>query len=101
MKLRFYSHSLISNVASVICTWQDRQHSTATRLFEREEYFFWLNPLKFAILLRHYFFCIEKYLNSLINRLEHDSLLAIEWFENNYMKLNQKKMSFSSIGEQT
>ena len=27
----------------------------------------------------------------MINRLEHDSLLAIEWFENNYMKLNQEK----------
>ena len=30
-------------------------------------------------------------LNSLINRLEHDSHLAIEWFENNSMKLNQDK----------
>ena len=37
------------------------------------------------------FFACEKDLNSLINRLEHDSLLAIEWFENNYMKLNQEK----------
>ena len=36
-------------------------------------------------------FASEKDLNSLINRLEHDSLLAIEWFENNYMKLNQEK----------
>ena len=25
-----------------------------------------------------------------LNRLEHDSLLAIEWFENNHMKLNQE-----------
>ena len=23
--------------------------------------------------------------------MEHDSLLAIEWFENNHMKLNQEK----------
>ena len=30
-------------------------------------------------------------LNSLIQRLEHDSFLAIEWFENNNMKLNQDK----------
>ena len=30
-------------------------------------------------------------LNSLIKRLEHDSFLAIEWFENNNMKLNQDK----------
>ena len=37
------------------------------------------------------FFACKKDLNSLINRLEHDSLLAIEWFENNYIKLNQKK----------
>ena len=38
------------------------------------------------------FFACEKDLNSLINRLEHDSLLATEWFENNnYMKLNQEK----------
>ena len=27
----------------------------------------------------------------LISRLEHDSHLAIEWFESNYMKLNQDK----------
>ena len=25
------------------------------------------------------------------NRFEHDSLLATEWVENNYMKLNQEK----------
>ena len=30
-------------------------------------------------------------LNGLILRLEHDSKLAIEWFENNYMKLNESK----------
>ena len=30
-------------------------------------------------------------LNHLISRLEHDSVLAIEWFECNYMKLNQDK----------
>ena len=30
-------------------------------------------------------------LNDLILRLEHDSKLAIEWFENNYMKLNESK----------
>ena len=37
------------------------------------------------------FFACEKNLNSLNNSLEHDSLFAIEWFENNYMKLNQEK----------
>ena len=29
--------------------------------------------------------------HSLINRLEHDSYLATEWFENNSIKLNQDK----------
>ena len=37
------------------------------------------------------FHACDKDLNSLINRLEHDSLLVIEWFENNNMKLNQGK----------
>ena len=38
------------------------------------------------------FFACEKDLNSLINRLEHDSLIAIEWFENNNcMNLSQEK----------
>ena len=37
------------------------------------------------------FFACEKDLNSLINRLEHDSLLVIEWFENSYIKFNQEK----------
>ena len=37
------------------------------------------------------FFACDKDLNSLINRLEHDSYLAVEWFENNSMKLNQDK----------
>ena len=26
-----------------------------------------------------------------MNRLEHDSFLAIEWFQNNYVKLNEGK----------
>ena len=30
-------------------------------------------------------------LNSLVKRLGHDSFLAIEWFENNNLKLNQDK----------
>ena len=37
------------------------------------------------------FFSCEKDLNSLIKRLEHDSLLAIGWFQNNNMKLNVDK----------
>ena len=37
------------------------------------------------------FFAYGENLNSLIKRLEHDSLLAIKWFQNNDMKLNQDK----------
>ena len=35
----------------------------------------------------------------LINRLEHDSLIAIEWFENNDMKLNQEKYHLLVFGQ--
>ena len=31
-------------------------------------------------------------------RLEHDSLLAIEWFENNFMKLNEDKCHYLLSG---
>ena len=37
------------------------------------------------------FYVCDKDLNILINRLEHDTSLAVEWFENNFMKLNQDK----------
>ena len=40
------------------------------------------------------FYACDKDVNSLINRLKHDSYLAIEWFENNSMKLNQDKCHF-------
>ena len=30
--------------------------------------------------------------------LEHDSLLAIEWFESNHMKLNESKCHFIMAG---
>ena len=30
-------------------------------------------------------------LDTVIRKLEHDSLIAIEWFEANYMKLNADK----------
>ena len=33
-------------------------------------------------------------LKSLITRLEHDVALVIEWFESNYMMLNQDKCHF-------
>ena len=35
------------------------------------------------------FYACDIDLNSLIKRLEHNSFLAFEWFENNNMKLNQ------------
>ena len=37
------------------------------------------------------FYVCDKDLNTLINRLEHDTALAVEWFENNFIKLNQDK----------
>ena len=37
------------------------------------------------------FYVCDKDLSTLINRLEHDTTLAVEWFENNFMKLNQDK----------
>ena len=37
------------------------------------------------------FYVCDKDLNTLYNRLEHDTALAAEWFENNFMKLNQDK----------
>ena len=44
------------------------------------------------------FHACDKDINSLINRLEHDSYLAIEWFENNSMKLNQDKCHLLGSG---
>ena len=37
------------------------------------------------------FYACNLDLETLLQRLEHDSLLAIEWFESNYMKLNGDK----------
>ena len=37
------------------------------------------------------FFACAKDLKTLISRFQHDSHLAVEWFESNYMKLNQDK----------
>ena len=37
------------------------------------------------------FYACDGDFSSLINRLEHVSYLAIEWFENNSLKLNQEK----------
>ena len=40
----------------------------------------------------------DKDVNSLINRLEHDSYPAIEWFENNSMKFDQDKCNLLASG---
>ena len=37
------------------------------------------------------FYVCDKDSNTLINRLERDTALAAEWFENNFMKLDQDK----------
>ena len=44
------------------------------------------------------FFACDKDLGSLLNRLKHDSFLAIEWFQNNYKKLNEDKSHFLNRG---
>ena len=40
----------------------------------------------------------DKDLNNLINRLEHNTALAFEWFENIFMKLNQDKCHLLVFG---
>ena len=67
-----------------------------------------LGPRVFNIYINYLFFIIEETdvcnyadantlnacdmsIENLLKRLEHDSVLAIEWFENNYMKLNEGK----------
>ena len=37
-------------------------------------------------------------LENVVRRLEHDSMLATEWFESNYVKLNQDKYHFLMSG---
>ena len=37
-------------------------------------------------------------IKSTIRRLEHDTLIAIEWFGANYMKLNEEKCHFIFAG---
>ena len=74
-----------------------------------------LGPLLFNIYINDLFFTINQTdicnyaddtslhasnnnLSNLIHDLEHDSLLAIEWFNNNYMKLNETKCHFLISG---
>ena len=74
-----------------------------------------LGPLLFNIYINDLFFLTESTnvcsyaddttfhacdtdLENRVRRLEHDSMLAIEWFESNYMKLNQDKCHFLLSG---
>ena len=74
-----------------------------------------LGPLLFNIYFNDLFFVLEETeasnyaddtnlhacdidISNLIRRLEHDALIAIEWFESNYMKLNKKKCHFLITG---
>ena len=68
-----------------------------------------LGPLLFNIYINDLFFIMKqtdiyKYadddntlnvcdmnIENVLKRLEHDALLAVEWFQNNYMKLNEEK----------
>ncbi len=40
-------------------------------------------------------------IQNLLRRLEHDCLLAIDWFDSNYMKLNRDKCHFLLAGYKT
>ena len=51
-----------------------------------------------VIMLRYSFPCLYLDLKSLITRLEHDAVLAIERFQSNYMILNQGKCHFLFSG---
>ena len=45
--------------------------------------------------------CKQQHLENVIPRLESDSKTIIEWFGNNYMKLNEKKCHFMILGQRT
>ena len=74
-----------------------------------------LGPLLFNIYFNDLFYFLEKTeainyaddkniyacdmdLSNLVRRLEHDSHIFIEWFESNYMKLNEEKCHFILAG---
>ena len=44
------------------------------------------------------FYACDVSLPNLVRRLEHDTYIAIKWFENNYMKLNKEKCHFLIAG---
>ena len=74
-----------------------------------------LEPLRFNIYFNYLFFVLKETdasnyaddtnlhacdmdIINLIRRLGHDALIAIEWFESNYMKMNKEKCHFLVTG---
>ena len=47
------------------------------------------------------FYSSDLEIKTLMRNLEHDSLLAIEWFESNYMKLNTDKCNLLLVGNKS
>ena len=45
------------------------------------------------------FFAYDKEFGSPINRIEHGEFLAIEWFQNNYMKLSKEMCHLLIAGQ--
>ena len=46
-------------------------------------------------MIQHLYFC-GKNLGFVLTKLDEHSIMAIEWFENNYMKMNSDKFTFLS-----
>ena len=108
----FNNESLKSIQSYLTNTWQrtiiNKSFSKCTNLLQSAPQGSVLGPLLFDIYLNDLFFLVDytevctfaddttflacdKDLEFLINRLKHDSFLAIDWFQNNYMKLNKDK----------
>ena len=47
------------------------------------------------------FHACDSSMENLVNRLKHDANLAIEWFGNNYMKLNENQCHFIISGHKS
>ena len=52
-----------------------------------------------TLMIPHYM--CDRNLHNMTQNLEHDSALAIEWFNNNYMKLNEDKCHFFVSGHKS